>query len=288
MVTSNWNSWFVESEVEAADPEGLSLWYLGCHGFVVRSPGATLYVDPYFGDGNPPVTVRMIPVPVDPAAVTDCDAVLVTHEHVDHLHPPSVAPIAANTGAPVFTPGDAHEEYDYDGDETIPADARASVEEGDELSIGDLTVHVRPANDPDTKFAVSYVVECGDETLFVAGDSRPAEAFEEIGAEFDVDVASFTVGTVGRLPLGADGGPRRTRWYMDESQVVEAANAVRADRVLPVHYDTWKGVTADPTALHEHAKSFAYPRVIEVVEVGDRVDIAEPGVVPMRRLDRTE
>lgn len=283
MVVSQWGSWFVHEEVEAADPDGLSLWYLGCHGFVVRSPETTLYVDPYFGNGNPPATVRMIPVPVDPAAVTDCDAVLVTHEHIDHLHPPSITPIVETTGAPVYAPAGAHDDYDYDGDVTVPADARESVETGEELSVGDLTVHVRPSNDPDANFAVTYVVEYESETVFVAGDSRPAEAFADVGTEFDVDVASFTLGTVGRLPLEDDGSAQRTRWYMDENQFVEAANAVRADRVLPVHYDTWKGVTADPTALHEHAKSFAYPRTLEIVEIGDRVDVAEPGVVPMRR-----
>jgi L-ascorbate 6-phosphate lactonase len=35
----------------------------------------------------------------------------------------------------------------------------------------------------------------------------------------------------------------------------------------------WKGLTADPTALHSHAASFDYPQSLELVEVGDRIDL---------------
>jgi L-ascorbate 6-phosphate lactonase len=35
----------------------------------------------------------------------------------------------------------------------------------------------------------------------------------------------------------------------------------------------WKGLTADPTALHHHANSFDRPKRLEVVEIGDRVEL---------------
>ncbi len=35
----------------------------------------------------------------------------------------------------------------------------------------------------------------------------------------------------------------------------------------------WKGLTADPTVLHHHAKSFAYPERLEIIEIGDRVEL---------------
>ncbi|MFB6177221.1 MAG: MBL fold metallo-hydrolase, partial [Halobaculum sp.] len=83
-----------------ADPEGLALWYLGCNGFAVKaSDGTTLWIDPYLGTGDPPRTVRMVPVPFHPRDVSDTDAVLATHEHTDHVHGPSQAPILAETGA---------------------------------------------------------------------------------------------------------------------------------------------------------------------------------------------
>jgi L-ascorbate 6-phosphate lactonase len=65
----------------------------------------------------------------------------------------------------------------------------------------------------------------------------------------------------------------RTKWYCDENEAVAVANALSADRMLPSHWDMWKGLTADPTALHDHVRSFDYPRSLSVVEVGDAVDL---------------
>jgi len=35
----------------------------------------------------------------------------------------------------------------------------------------------------------------------------------------------------------------------------------------------WKGMTADPTALHHHAQSYEYPQRLDIAEIGDRVDL---------------
>lgn len=104
MVHSTWGDWFVAEEIKASTLEGVSLWYLGCNGFVLRTAETTVYLDPYFGEGDPPNTIQTIPVPMDPADATECDAVLVTHEHVDHVHPPSYGPLVEGLGADIYAP----------------------------------------------------------------------------------------------------------------------------------------------------------------------------------------
>jgi len=280
MVHSTWGEWFVRDEVEAADPDGLAVWYLGCNGVVVRSPEATVYIDPYFGDGDPPRVVRMIPVPVDPGAATMCDAVLATHEHIDHMHPPSYDPLVNDVGADVYATDACYVDPHYDGDMRVPDDQRHVVEPGDKFAVGDLTIHARAANDPDAIAEVAYVVEHRSGTFFHGGDSRPAgEAFPRIAADFDIDLGVLAFGSVGRIAYPDTGEVERTRWYMDENQVIKAANQLELDRLLPTHWDMWRGVGADPSALANHAASFEYPRVIESVQIGDRVDVAAPGVV---------
>jgi L-ascorbate 6-phosphate lactonase len=282
MIHSTWGDWFVREEVEGSAVEGLSVWYLGCMGLVVRSASTTMYVDPYFGDGDPPRIVRMIPVPMDPADASDCDAVLISHEHVDHMHPPSHGPLVTDLGADRYAPRAAYENPEYDGDVLEAPDERTTVQSGDELSIGDLTVHVRTARDPDAIEPVSYVIEHEAGTVFHGGDSRPADAFADVGREFDLDLGVLALGSVGHI--AHDDGPARTRWYADENQVIDAACDLQLDRLLAGHYDMWKGVGADPKVLHEHASSRPYPRVIERAQIGDRLDVDVPGVVQPRHL----
>jgi L-ascorbate 6-phosphate lactonase len=277
MVHATWTDWLV-SEIERADPDGVAVWYLGCNGFVLRSSTTTLYIDPYFADGDPPALVRMIPVPIDPVDATACDGVLVTHEHIDHMHPPSYGPLLEEGGT-LHAPEASYDEPDYDGDLRADDDRREVVTVGDTFEVGDFTVHVRGANDADAVEPVSYVVEHEAGTFFHGGDSKPADAFADVAAEFDVDLGVLAFGTVGNIHSVADGETRRTKWYMDENEVVEAANALELDRLLPSHYDMWRGVSGDPKALHEHVASHEFPRALEVVTIGDRVDLGSPGVV---------
>jgi L-ascorbate 6-phosphate lactonase len=286
MVHSTWGDTFLKEEIEAVEPERMTVWYLGCNGFVVRTPETTLYLDPFFGDGDPPSFYRMIPVPLDPADVTDCDAVLVTHEHLDHFHPDSYGPILENAGADLYAPRSCFEEPQKDWDDLrAPESQRSVVSPGESYEVGDVTVHVRSGRDPDSVGEVSYVVEHDSGTYFNAGDSRYTDAFHDIGGEFDIDVGNLVFGTHGQIfwHEGWPGGPetRHTQMYMNENDVVKAANALQLDRLVPCHFDMWKGVGADPKALHEHAKSHEYPHVIEAVEIGDRINVDRPGIRPL-------
>ncbi len=284
MVHATWGDWFVQEEVEAVEPEGLSIWFVGCNGFVVRSAKTTLYIDPYFGDGRPPRLLRMEPIPIDPTAVTRCDAILVTHEHLDHMHPPSYRPLVRDVGATIHAPTACYEDGDCLVHRTELKGRDRVVQPGDEFDIGDITVQVRPGNDPDALEEVTYVVEHDAGTFFHGGDSRFAGAFDRIGEEFDIDVGVLAMGSVGRQYFSDVDEVRTRKVYMDEDEVIEAANALQLDRLAPSHYGMWKGVGMDLGALRGHAASFEYPRVIEPIETGDRFDVATPGIVPLRSL----
>jgi L-ascorbate 6-phosphate lactonase len=274
-IHSDWGDWLPEA-VDSATPDGLAVWYLGCNGFVLKSAGGTtVFIDPYLGTGDPPRTVRMIPVPFDPTDVVAADAVLATHEHTDHVDGPSQAPILQRTDATFHAPDASldvtraegwREEWDVDSDQF------EQVEEGDTVRVGDLTVQVEPADDPDADHPVSYVVQHQSGTFFHAGDAR-AGGFGAVGDTYDIDVGAVAFGTVGMIPDSETRVPSRTRWYNDENAVVEAANELRLDRLVPTHWDMWKGMTADPSALHHHTASFEYPTRLDVLEIGDRLTL---------------
>jgi len=276
MPDSDWGDWLLEA-VADADPDGTAIWYLGCNGFVLKaSDGTTVFVDPYLGDGDPPRTVRMIPVPFDPEDVTGADAVLATHEHTDHVHGPSQVPILETTGAPFYAPDRSlavTEREGWTGRYDVDPAQLHEVTEGESFEVGSIAVHVEAANDPDAAHPVSYVFDVPGGTFFHGGDARPGEPFETVGREYDIDLGALAFGSVGMIPDKETGEPTRTRWYSDENQVVEAAAQLELDRLLPTHWDMWRGLTADPTALTTHVRSFEYPRRLELVEIGDRVDL---------------
>ena len=277
MTASDWSDWLPRAIVDA-DPDGVAVWYLGCNGFVLKGAnGTTLFVDPYVGIGDPPRTVRMIPVPFDPEDVEAADAVLATHEHTDHVHGPSQAPILANTGANLYAPADsvavARDDEAWTDEYAVDDDQLVAVEEGSSFDVGEFTVHVECAHDPDATQPVSYVVEHDAGTFFHGGDTKPTDAFVDVGESYDIDLGVLAFGTVGNVPDKETGEPKRTRWYNDENQIVEAAEALQFDRLLPSHWDMWKVLTSDPKVLHHHANSFEHPKRLEIVEIGDRVDL---------------
>ena len=276
MIQSDWGDWLVR-DVEDATPDGVAVWYLGCNGFALKgSEGTTLYIDPYLGLGDPPRTVRMIPVPFGPDDPDEADAILATHEHIDHVHGPTQAPILENTGATLYGADDSlavAREEEWTEEWAVSDDQFAEVAEGDTVEIGEFTVHVEDAYDPDATHPVSYVIEHDAGTFFHGGDTKPSDEFGRIGDEYDIDLGVLAFGTVGRVPDKETGEPKRTRWYNDENQIVEAAEDLDLDRLLPSHWDMWRGLTSDPKVLHHHAKSFDAPRELELVEIGDRVDL---------------
>jgi L-ascorbate 6-phosphate lactonase len=274
-IHSDWGDWLPKAVAEA-DPDGLAVWYLGCNGFVVKSSGGTtLCIDPYLNTGDPPRTVRMIPIPLEPDDLTGIDAVLATHEHSDHVDERSQAPILEANDATFYGPSasvDVVESEGWTDNWAIDPSQTERVAEGDQFALGDLTVSVEPANDPDANHPVSYVFEHEGGTFFHGGDARPGE-FESVGERYDIDLGVLAFGSTGMIPDKQTRTPKRTTWYNDENMVIEAANHLQIDRLVPTHWDMWKGLRSDPTVLHHHKQSFAYPRVLDVVEIGDRLDL---------------
>jgi L-ascorbate 6-phosphate lactonase len=146
------------------------------------------------------------------------------------------------------------------------------IEAGDIIHIKDLTIHVEPANDPDAEHPVSFVFEHESGTFFHGGDARPG-AFEPIGEAYDIDMGVLAFGAVGMIDDSETGEPQRTQWYSDENMIIEAANELQLDTLVPSHWDMWKGMTTEPTVLHNHARSFDYPESLHIVEIGDRFDL---------------
>jgi len=68
--------------------------FLGQSGYVLKSANTQIIIDPYLSDivnrvANRP---RTLPIPMAPKDIS-CDAVICTHNHLDHLDPDTVSEI---------------------------------------------------------------------------------------------------------------------------------------------------------------------------------------------------
>ncbi|MCL4177423.1 MAG: MBL fold metallo-hydrolase [Verrucomicrobia bacterium] len=69
-----------------------ALWFLGQAGYIIRSAGVTMAIDPYLSDAaaaSAPEFSRLLPVPIEPEELR-VDLWIVTHDHLDHLDPETI------------------------------------------------------------------------------------------------------------------------------------------------------------------------------------------------------
>lgn len=77
----------------------LAVWYLAQESVIWKAGGVTVWIDPFLAD----MKSRRYPPLCAPEDVVDAaDVVLITHEHLDHLHQPSCAGIAKASPGAVF------------------------------------------------------------------------------------------------------------------------------------------------------------------------------------------
>ena len=70
-----------------------ALWFLGQSGFIIKSAGVTVAIDPYLSDSAAtisPQLARRFPPPIEPAELK-VDIYIATHDHLDHLDPETLA-----------------------------------------------------------------------------------------------------------------------------------------------------------------------------------------------------
>ena len=72
----------------------MTIRFLGQSGYITKTEKVEIIIDPYLSDsvnrvaGRP----RTLPIPINPQNIS-CEALICTHNHLDHLDPDTVAQI---------------------------------------------------------------------------------------------------------------------------------------------------------------------------------------------------
>jgi L-ascorbate metabolism protein UlaG (beta-lactamase superfamily) len=152
------------------------VWFNRYAGVTIKTPSKTIVVDP---------------VDVKPRDFKGVDAVLVSHEHYDHLDQPLVAELHKLTQCMVVAdPTSARRLKNV-----ITPDKLHEVQPGSEMKIGEVSVKVEKSNHPPAATPVSFVITSEDGVkVFHTADSLPFPEMVAIGEREKLDLVFCTVG----------------------------------------------------------------------------------------------
>jgi len=203
------------------------LTYVGHSTLVIEMGSIRLITDPVL---RPRVAhLRRAAPATEVAAPVDC--VLVSHAHMDHLDPRSIALLA---GDPVVV---------------VPRGAArfvrrrrgvVEVAEGDEVEVGAVTVRATHAEHDGRRYALGppaaslgYRIQ-GDRSVYFAGDTGLFPGMADIGSS-GIDVALLPVAGWGaRLPPG----------HLDPEAAAHALEQLAPGVAVPIHWGTLEPILA--------------------------------------------
>jgi L-ascorbate 6-phosphate lactonase len=237
----------------APHPGQAGIWWFGQAMVGLRGPHANILVDPFLS----PHPDRLVPPPFEARQVGGLHAVLVTHDHLDHLDADALPELAAaSPDAAIVVPEpvvDVVTALGIDAARVIGAQPERAIE------LDGLIVHPVPAChgiEPNDAYTfghelsgglyryLGYVVDVEGVRVYHAGDTIPFDGLEERLRELGVDVALLPINgrDAEREALGMVGN-------MDAREAAHVADAAGVDVVVPLHYDMFEANLGDPAEL---------------------------------------
>ncbi|MCW3994375.1 MAG: MBL fold metallo-hydrolase [Candidatus Bathyarchaeota archaeon] len=155
--------------------EILFVWFNRYAGVTIKTPSKTLVVDP---------------VDVKPRNFKNLDAVLITHEHYDHLDQPLVSEIYKLTQCEIVADPTSAQRLQN----VIPPEKLREIQLGSEVKFGEVSVKAEKSNHP-AATPVSFIITSEDGVkVYHTSDSLPFPEMAAIGKREKLDVVFCTVG----------------------------------------------------------------------------------------------
>jgi L-ascorbate metabolism protein UlaG (beta-lactamase superfamily) len=153
----------------------LFVWFNHYAGILIKTPSKTLVIDP---------------VDVKPRQLQNTDAILITHEHYDHLDQRLIAETQKNTDCQIIADPTSAKRLKN----TINPEKIHEAYPGTETKIGEVTIRTEKCHHPAAQ-PVTYIITSEDGVkTFHTADSLPFPEMAAIGEKEKLDVAFCTVG----------------------------------------------------------------------------------------------
>lgn len=236
----------VDAERIRRPAAGVRTTWLGHSSFLVSLAGRSLLVDPVFSrriaavvrrHGRPPLPLEELP-----GALPELSAILVTHNHYDHLDTASLRALPA--AVPAVAPRGLGRWLERRHRRPV-----LELEWWQTIELDGLEITLVPSRhwsrrwlfDTNRTLWGGYVVHRRGRSIYHAGDSAWFDGFAEIGRRFPaIDVAMLPIG--GYTPAWF-----MERQHMNPVQAVCALGALGARWMVPMHWGAFQ-LTDEPIA----------------------------------------
>lgn len=257
----------------------LAATWLGHASVLIEIDGYRVLADPMFSRRASPADFagprRLHPLPVGSAILPPLDAVLISHDHYDHLDMETVAQLRDASQAPFLVPLGVGAHLRAWG---VSPDRIIELDWGGDHWIGTLRITCTPARHFSGRLFrrnrtlwSSWAIAGPTHRVFFGGDTGYTAAFAEIGRQhgpFDLTV----------LPIGA----YAAAWpdiHMNPEEAMLAHRDLGGGVLLPIHWATFD------LALHPWAEPIerllraAGAETIAVPRPGGRFPVAQPPAI---------
>jgi L-ascorbate metabolism protein UlaG (beta-lactamase superfamily) len=216
-------------------PEGLSITYLKHASLMIQDAGSRMLLDPVFS--SPFWFMRdFTPLNFDPSQMLEPEHVLLTHGHYDHFDTSSLAQLPPDTHV-IAPPGYA------DLLDEVGLRRRTTLDWYESYRDGEREIILLPCNHwtmrnpvagPNLGLWGSYLIRTATgPTIYVSGDTAYFDGFDQIGEQFDIDLAVFNLGAY------------EPRWFMapshiDPHETVQAFRELKAKKLMIMHWGSFR------------------------------------------------
>ncbi|MCW4009533.1 MAG: MBL fold metallo-hydrolase [Candidatus Bathyarchaeota archaeon] len=139
---------------------------------------------------TPTKTLLIDPVDVKPKSFPQLDAVLITHEHYDHLDQRLIAELQKNTDCKVIADQTSAKKLSL----LLPPDKLFETRVGDETDLGEVKIKTENCKHQ-ASTPVTYIITSEDGMkIWHTADSLPFPEMAQIGKTEELDVVFCTVG----------------------------------------------------------------------------------------------
>ncbi|MBV8928036.1 MAG: MBL fold metallo-hydrolase [Mycobacteriaceae bacterium] len=252
-------------------PADLTATWYGHATMLLDIDGYRVLTDPVWSDRCSPSDVvgpqRLHPPPAPLEALPALDAIVISHDHYDHLDIDTVTALARTQRAPFFVPLGVGAHLREWG---IPGARIVELDWGESGSVGELKLICTPARHFSGRFLsrnttlwASWALTGPRHRAYFGGDSGYTKSFSQIGSDygpFDLTL----------MPVGA----YNSAWpdiHMNPEEAVKAHKDVTEDgTLLPIHWGTFR--------LAPHPWAEPIERLLVAAElVGVTVAVPKPG-----------